>query len=174
MTTFSYAGPVKTGTIAGGLVMGWLLTWYAVRPALISSLWILGATWLFYIGAMSFTGHRVVQQQYPFQWVLRAIFICFLVTNAWFYAFDLVMVRWVDPSIAEYRKTEMLRFYENMGEAPDVKEMLQQLRDADFRPGAGTTIFNYFRGAIGGFVIAFFLTWVLRKRWNLHDTPPVS
>lgn len=169
MPSLKYSIPVKAGLIAGGLSILWLLLWYFIRPSYMTSMWVLGATWIFYIGAMSYTGMKTAAESDTFQLVLRAIFVTFLVTNLLYYAFDLTMVRWVNPSIADFRKSETIRFYEQMGDAADVKEMLKQVRIADFKPTIGTTIFNYFRGAIGGFAIAFLLTFVVRKRLSMND-----
>lgn len=169
MSSIQYNIPVKAGLIAGGLSVLWLLLWYFIRPSYMTSMWVLGATWIFYIGAMSYTGMKTVQENDTFQIVLRTIFVTFLVTNLLYYAFDLVMVRWIDPTIADFRQLETIRFYENMGDADNVKEMLKQVKEADFKPTIGTTIFNYFRGAIGGFVIAFLLTFIVRRRFSMND-----
>lgn len=169
MPSIQFNIPVKAGLLAGGLVILWLLIWYFIKPQYMTSMWVLGATWLFYIGAMSYTGMNTIKQVDTFQIVLRTIFVTFLVTNALYYAFDLVMARWIDPSIADFRKSETIRFYEGMGDAADVKEMLKQVRMADFKPTIGTSIFNYFRGAIGGFVIAFLMTFVIRRRISMTD-----
>jgi hypothetical protein len=155
----------KHGLLAGLLSVLTLFCCYLYEPRLAMHPVIMQSVLIWYILSMimAMRSQLANQEKTERMVLLRTAFATFLVANLVFYGAYALATK-LEPSLLEYLRT----WYEEMtlpSVAPeDLPTARKELAEADFG-GFKAVAFNYARGSIGGFVLAFILSYFV---YRLH------
>ena len=152
---------LKYGMIAGAGTLCWFLLFYALGRELMLSPWVYYASFVFYLWAMySAMRSSLRGGVQAFKEVLRAGFAVYLLANLVYYLFYYFINHW-DPALAETQKEMMREWLPRITPKDKLRQALKALEESDFVVHPRDAFFSYMRSAIGGFVLAVGLAWLV-------------
>ena len=181
---------VKYGIFTGFGVIIYLFIWYLFDKALMRSAVVLWSSMIIYFIGMflaalavhrsrgsqeeiekrvldSNTGFNVhnrdLAEELPFSRMVGVPFLVFLITNAYFVFFFYWIMNVYDAELLEIHQKlthqEMLEFYADTEQISEVKKNKLE----DYTPTFGGLVSQYFKGAIGGFILSLLIAAGVRR-----------
>ena len=158
---------IKYGIFTGFGVILYLFGFYLYDKTMMRSAGVLWSTMFIYIIGMfmaTFVVHRNrKEEESPLPKMIATPFIVFLIANAYYALFFYWIMNVYDPELLkihqELTHQEMLDFYKGT----DMVVQVRKNKLEDYTPTLGATIFQYFKGAIGGFSLALLIGLVIRR-----------
>jgi len=111
-------------------------------------------------GAMKWTFRQ--EEEVDFKKVLRSGFVVYLIANLLYYLFYYFIHR-QDPQLAELQKELMREWLPRITPRDKLQKAMETLEAADFSVTPGAAFFSYMRSAIGGFLLAAGLAWIVLR-----------
>ena len=155
---------VQYGLMAGAGVIAWFLLFYWIDKPLMLSPYVYYASFVLYLWAM-YKAMVVIcrQEEEPdFKAVLRSGFVVYLVANLLYYLFY-YFIHQQDAHLAELQKEAMREWLPRITPRDKLQKALEALESSDFSVKPADALFSYARSAIGGFVLAAGLAWVVLR-----------
>lgn len=162
--------PLRYGIVAGVLVVLYFFILYLLRPTLMLAPWAQWTSLVLYVVFMWYA----LRQQSPttheptFQQRLQQAFLVFIIANIIYYIFYYVLYNYIEPNMSElHRQRDLIALKamhtRHLLNDEDYAQMEQSIRTSDYAVALRTVLFGVARGAIGGFLLAFLLTFVVKK-----------
>lgn len=164
---------IKYGIAAGIGTVLFLLSCYYIDKALIFNTGIYYTSLIFSVIAMWLVGSNIMNNyEAEFPAVLRQVFLTFLIADIIYYVWYYMMVNHIDVGLLEYQKNQMLAAYQALKakttDIEEAKQWTQMIQDLENNGLTAISISNVMlqmaRGVIGGFLLAYIITFALNKR----------
>ncbi len=152
------------GLIAGTGVIAWFLLFYGFDKPLMLSPYVYYASFALYLWAM----YRAMRWTYEqegepeFKAVLRSGFVVYLTANLLYYLFY-YFIHQLDPQLTAFQKEMMREWLPRITPRDKLQKALEALESSDFSVKPGDALFSYVRSAIGGFLLAAGLAWIVLR-----------
>ena len=157
-------------TIYGGLLTGMVTVlafylMYSFNPEGMLSVGFYWSSLILYFFGIALVLLRIKSRQkglLPFKQALREGFVVFLVANLLFFLFYFWLFN-QDPGLLDLQLEQLKSYAETLEPGTPGLEEMRKMTTEDLKVGLGGTIFRYFRGAMGGFLIAGLMAFILKQ-----------
>ncbi len=154
-TIFTY------GILAGLAAEAYAFLMYNVQKANLFSMWFYTSSLLLYAFAMYFAAKKA--QISDFKVVLRTAFSVFLIANIVYYFFDFALFNHIDPSLKTMQADAAIAYLKPNTLLEEQMKMEENIRSSDIHDAA-SLFKQYLKAAIGGFVLSFLITYLVKRK----------
>jgi hypothetical protein len=162
----------RYGVSAGIITLIYFIIFYTIDKCLIFNSGVYYSALIITIVAMWLVGIRLqLSQNLDFSKLLPQVFLVFIIADIIYFAWHYVMVNYVDTSLLDLQKTQMLQYFQQLKtQTNDIKEIqgwneaIQSL-EKNGLPSVSLSniLLQLGRGIIGGFVLSYGISFALNR-----------
>ena len=162
MNTFSK----KYGALAGVFVVLYFVLFYLIDKTTMLGMTAYWSSLIIYLGFMS---KACLDERashgglLTFKDALRTAFVTFLIANLFFHVFNYILFKYVDPGLIETQMEMAKKIYLQFMDEAQAKKMIKEMSKNRFEMSLANVIFEYAKGAIGGFILSLLVAVLIRR-----------
>ncbi len=156
----------KNGLLAGVFVVLFFALFYVIDKTTMLGMVVYWSSLIIYIGFMA---KACLEERgshgdlLTFKDALRTAFVTFLLANLFFHIFNYILFKFIDPGLIETQMEMAKKVYAQFLDEAQSKKMIKEMAKNRFEMSITNVIFEYAKGAIGGFILSLIVAGLVKR-----------